>query len=200
LMEGLGALDRTEFLDHAVSGPGLVAAADLVVGGGGTMNREGAVLGIPVWSVFTGPRDRKSTRLNSSHVSSSYAVFCLKKKRQRAGCVRPRTRRPGDREALRLRLLRHAGHAHAGEDRDLVARGFHGTRVSADALARGPRDRPRLLARSVLEHVAPPVRPERPHRRCAARARVAGIRYLSALSRARATGSDTLSLHDALPI
>src|SRR5690606_39822082 len=26
--------------------------------------------------------DRKSTRLNSSHVKSSYAVFCLKKKRQ----------------------------------------------------------------------------------------------------------------------
>src|SRR5438067_5961332 len=28
----------------------------------------------------TQPRDRKSTRLNSSHVSISYAVFCLKKK------------------------------------------------------------------------------------------------------------------------
>src|SRR5215510_13394854 len=27
-------------------------------------------------------RDRKSTRLNSSHVASSYAVFCLKKKKQ----------------------------------------------------------------------------------------------------------------------
>src|SRR5690348_2326749 len=27
--------------------------------------------------------DRKSTRLNSSHPSSSYAVFCLKKKKQR---------------------------------------------------------------------------------------------------------------------
>src|SRR5439155_22702216 len=27
--------------------------------------------------------DRKSTRLNSSHVAISYAVFCLKKKRQR---------------------------------------------------------------------------------------------------------------------
>src|SRR5690242_21613407 len=26
------------------------------------------------------PRDRKSTRLNSSHMSISYAVFCLKKK------------------------------------------------------------------------------------------------------------------------
>src|SRR5205807_7612109 len=28
----------------------------------------------------TGPRDRKSTRLNSSHLVISYAVFCLKKK------------------------------------------------------------------------------------------------------------------------
>src|SRR5205807_8439408 len=27
------------------------------------------------------PRDRKSTRLNSSHLVTSYAVFCLKKKR-----------------------------------------------------------------------------------------------------------------------
>src|SRR5436305_8919077 len=27
-----------------------------------------------------GPEDRKSTRLNSSHVRISYAVFCLKKK------------------------------------------------------------------------------------------------------------------------
>src|SRR5690625_5324571 len=27
-------------------------------------------------------RDRKSTRLNSSHVAISYAVFCLKKKHQ----------------------------------------------------------------------------------------------------------------------
>src|SRR5690606_41483465 len=29
-------------------------------------------------------RDRKSTRLNSSHVKISYAVFCLKKKIRRA--------------------------------------------------------------------------------------------------------------------
>src|SRR5690625_7095596 len=28
-------------------------------------------------------KDRKSTRLNSSHVAISYAVFCLKKKNQR---------------------------------------------------------------------------------------------------------------------
>src|SRR5690349_22131836 len=29
-----------------------------------------------------GGRDRKSTRLNSSHVEISYAVFCLKKKKK----------------------------------------------------------------------------------------------------------------------
>src|SRR3712207_7385380 len=29
-----------------------------------------------------GHRDRKSTRLNSSHANISYAVFCLKKKKQ----------------------------------------------------------------------------------------------------------------------
>src|SRR5690625_3974457 len=31
---------------------------------------------------FLHPRDRKSTRLNSSHVAISYAVFCLKKKKR----------------------------------------------------------------------------------------------------------------------
>src|SRR3712207_8079814 len=31
----------------------------------------------------TSPPDRKSTRLNSSHANISYAVFCLKKKKQK---------------------------------------------------------------------------------------------------------------------
>src|SRR5947208_6356445 len=31
---------------------------------------------------LTGTKDRKSTRLNSSHQIISYAVFCLKKKKQ----------------------------------------------------------------------------------------------------------------------
>ena len=35
---------------------------------------------IPLVSVTSGNRDRKSTRLNSSHQTISYAVFCLKKK------------------------------------------------------------------------------------------------------------------------
>src|SRR5207248_9008766 len=32
-------------------------------------------------SLYLRPRDRKSTRLNSSHRTISYAVFCLKKKK-----------------------------------------------------------------------------------------------------------------------
>src|SRR5690349_22817521 len=36
----------------------------------------------------TGGVDRKSTRLNSSHVEISYAVFCLKKKKEE-GIFRP---------------------------------------------------------------------------------------------------------------
>src|SRR2546430_8158253 len=45
-------------------------------------------LGVSLWtglSTISAPglrRDRKSTRLNSSHSQISYAVFCLKKKKQ----------------------------------------------------------------------------------------------------------------------
>src|SRR5690554_1802509 len=46
--------------------------------------------------------DRKSTRLNSSHVRISYAVFCLKKKKTQTG----RFRRP------QRAHLRHPGSAH----------------------------------------------------------------------------------------
>src|SRR5207249_4312883 len=37
-------------------------------------------------------RDRKSTRLNSSHVSISYAVFCLKKKKKKNRTQQQRTK------------------------------------------------------------------------------------------------------------
>src|SRR5207302_7131247 len=36
----------------------------------------------PSWATFSSGTDRKSTRLNSSHVKISYAVFCLKKKKK----------------------------------------------------------------------------------------------------------------------
>src|SRR3712207_7169048 len=34
------------------------------------------------YTFFLSTRDRKSTRLNSSHANISYAVFCLKKKKE----------------------------------------------------------------------------------------------------------------------
>src|SRR5438874_8438514 len=45
---------------------------------------EYVALGIPaiVARTTVGRIDRKSTRLNSSHVEISYAVFCLKKKKK----------------------------------------------------------------------------------------------------------------------
>src|SRR5699024_12825893 len=52
------------------------------LGGAGGEEDVGAEGDLGDATVGAGPleRDRKSTRLNSSHVSISYAVFCLKKK------------------------------------------------------------------------------------------------------------------------
>src|SRR5699024_12533092 len=58
--------DKTLVKIHAADG-------DIETG----LKKVGAFLGD---GVEVGCQDRKSTRLNSSHVSSSYAVFCLKKK------------------------------------------------------------------------------------------------------------------------
>lgn len=40
--------------EHAVNGLNLIWYSDLVVSGGGTMNREAAALGVPVYSIFRG--------------------------------------------------------------------------------------------------------------------------------------------------
>src|SRR5690349_23689316 len=65
-MRGLGA-----FSHHDLLGLDEVADLDLVAEGcAGTEVRHR-------------PEDRKSTRLNSSHVEISYAVFCLKKKKKK---------------------------------------------------------------------------------------------------------------------
>jgi len=47
-------LERVVVPQRAVDGRSLVALADLLVSAGGTMNREAAVLGTPVWSIFEG--------------------------------------------------------------------------------------------------------------------------------------------------
>src|SRR2546430_10551456 len=59
---------RTLFRSPIRLGPAL-DQAEVVERGAATADREGR-------------RDRKSTRLNSSHSQISYAVFCLKKKNQ----------------------------------------------------------------------------------------------------------------------
>ena len=40
---------------HAIDGLNLIWHSDIVISGGGTMNREAAALGVPVYSVFRGP-------------------------------------------------------------------------------------------------------------------------------------------------
>jgi uncharacterized protein len=46
--------DRIRVPDAAVDGSSLLALADLTIGGGGTMNRESALLGTPTFTVFAG--------------------------------------------------------------------------------------------------------------------------------------------------
>src|SRR5690606_40454133 len=62
---------------RAGSGRALVASGRALVGSGRALVGSGRAL------VGSGRAlvDRKSTRLNSSHVKISYAVFCLKKKK-----------------------------------------------------------------------------------------------------------------------
>src|SRR5207253_6288656 len=70
-----GLIDEVRVYDRALSPPDIQALS-------------GPVASVPIASVTASPAsatiavDRKSTRLNSSHVAISYAVFCLKKKKQ----------------------------------------------------------------------------------------------------------------------
>src|SRR5690242_21447499 len=76
--------------------------------------------------------DRKSTRLNSSHMSISYAVFCLKKKKKNKKDVRVRRAHQLPQPAQRGDLEGHPGHAfRLGAQRaGLILRGAH-LRISA---------------------------------------------------------------------
>src|SRR5690625_3511179 len=68
LPAGTAPEDLTFSLHHAADG-GMSVASGEVAGADGSAVLE-----------LVGEQDRKSTRLNSSHVAISYAVFCLKKK------------------------------------------------------------------------------------------------------------------------
>ena len=53
----LAALDAPNFTlpEHAVDSRSLMHATDLVIGAGGTMTREAALMGVPTVSIYTGP-------------------------------------------------------------------------------------------------------------------------------------------------
>jgi len=64
--------------DHALDGPNLMWAADLVISAGGTMNREAAVLGTPAYTVFAaklGAVDRYLVERDRLHIISSEDDF-----------------------------------------------------------------------------------------------------------------------------
>src|SRR5690625_6673864 len=72
-----------------IAGTGAVSAIALMARGArqfyiiGVPEDFGRVEGLFVREDINSLEDRKSTRLNSSHVAISYAVFCLKKKKNR---------------------------------------------------------------------------------------------------------------------
>src|SRR5690242_21315662 len=69
---GVSVGDAVRMLDRAETVAGAPATRDALV--------AGRLSGRQADTVGRVEKDRKSTRLNSSHMSISYAVFCLKKK------------------------------------------------------------------------------------------------------------------------
>src|SRR5262245_62358392 len=57
-------------------------------------------------------QDRKSTRLNSSHLGISYAVFCLKKKKNIVHIIQRDTDPDGTKDGSRIPLLHEAATRH----------------------------------------------------------------------------------------
>lgn len=55
--------DNFHVLDTAADGLNLAYASDLLISGGGTMNREAALLGVPVYSIFAGKQGSLDSRM-----------------------------------------------------------------------------------------------------------------------------------------
>jgi predicted glycosyltransferase len=79
--------------DHAIDAQSLIAFADLVVGAGGTMNREAVALGTPAWTLFSGRMGAVDERLIASErlrVLSDPAELELRKRESPVGVQHPR--------------------------------------------------------------------------------------------------------------
>src|SRR3989454_3939628 len=81
LFRSLPADRHAHHPDHGVGGARRLGAV-LRVEGAVRLVRH-APAGAPRWPTPHPGLDRKSTRLNSSHLVISYAVFCLKKKKEK---------------------------------------------------------------------------------------------------------------------
>lgn len=60
-----GSTASHAILDEAINGLDLIYAADLVISGGGTMNREAVLLGVPVYSIFAGRQGALDKQMES---------------------------------------------------------------------------------------------------------------------------------------
>ena len=95
------ALPSVHVPAHAVDALSLVALADLVVSGGGTMAREAVALGVPAYTTFSeqlGAVDEGLAAAGKLHVLASPSAVLLEKRRAR-------TERPDRDPALLLDLM-----------------------------------------------------------------------------------------------
>lgn len=93
---GLFASGQARIPSGVLDGLNLVWHSDLVISGGGTMNREAAALGVPVYSIFRGKTGAVDQYLASQGrmtlVSSTEEVFSKIRLERRLKISRPETR------------------------------------------------------------------------------------------------------------
>ena len=63
-----GETARYLIVDQAVDGLDLAYGSDMLISGGGTMNREAALLGVPVYSIFAGPQGSLDRQMEAEGV------------------------------------------------------------------------------------------------------------------------------------
>jgi uncharacterized protein len=85
--EALRSLGLTNVVvpDHAIDARSLMYEADLVLGAGGTMTREAALMGLPTYSVFAGEQPAVDRQLErQGHLKRARSVHQMANVRQRA--------------------------------------------------------------------------------------------------------------------
>jgi predicted glycosyltransferase len=90
------AHSRIRHLDSTGDGLNLIWNADLVVSGGGTMSREAAALGVPSFSIFTGPIGAVDQSLFDQgrvvHIGAAEGLDRIRFERRRQHATLPATR------------------------------------------------------------------------------------------------------------